>query len=144
MADNHLKIYDTPSYLPAKINYQIPLHEFYITYNIERLKMSVKLYRLTSSSSFNSDLPSDLKKALKSVLLEGEYGLEEVNLLVLLKLEFNNVLFHEAEFINILHNLIATIKHSIDITTAIGDLSAAQQNVIFLTNHLAYVLLLAP
>jgi len=37
-----------------------------------------------------------------------------------------------------------TRKSQLDITTAIGDLSAAQQNVIFLTNHLAYVLLLAP
>ncbi|MGY3702245.1 hypothetical protein [Leuconostoc gelidum] len=136
VADNHLKLYDIPSYLPAKINYQIPLREFYITYNIERLKMAVKLYRLTSSSSFNNDLPLDLKKALKSVLLEGEYGLEEINLLVLLKLEFNNVLFHESEFINILHNLIATIKRSIDITTSIGDLSAAQQNVIFFNQSL--------
>ncbi|KAA8327869.1 hypothetical protein FGL89_06265 [Leuconostoc carnosum] len=136
MADNYLKLYDIPAYLPTTINYQIPLREFYTTHNIERLKMAVKLYRLSSTSSFNRDLPLDLREVLKSILLKGEFGLEEVNLLVLLKLEFNNELFHEAEFINILHNLIATIKRNIDMTFSLGDLSMSQQNIIFFNQSL--------
>lgn len=136
MADNYLKLYDIPAYLPTTINYQIPLREFYTTHNIERLKMAVKLYRLSSTSSFNRDLPLDLREVLKSILLKGEFGLEEVNLLVLLKLEFNNELFHEAEFVNILHNLIATIKRNIDMTFSLGDLSMSQQNIIFFNQSL--------
>ncbi|MBM7436206.1 hypothetical protein [Leuconostoc rapi] len=134
--DKNLQLYESTTNLPSSITYNIPLNEFYLTHNIERLKSAVRLYRMTSKNAFNYDIPSDLRYALKSVLLEGEYGLEEVNLLILLKLEFNNVIFKESEFINVLHNLLATLTTSIDDSNSLGDLSAAQQSVIYFNQSL--------
>ena len=136
IADNKFQLYESTTNLPSVITYDISLNEFYLTHNIERLKSAVRLYRMTSKNAFNLDIPSDLRFALKSVLLEGEYGLEEVNLLVSLKLEFDNVIFKEAEFVNVLHNLLATLTKSINNSHTFGDLSAAQQSVIYFNQSL--------
>ncbi|WP_246587573.1 helix-turn-helix domain-containing protein, partial [Leuconostoc inhae] len=136
MVDKNLQLYESTTTLPALITYDIPLTEFYLTHNIERLKSAVRLYRMTSKNAFNYDIPGDLRYALKSVLLEGEYGLEEVNLLVLLKLKFDNVIFKESEFINVLHNLLATLKKSINDSNSFGDLSASQQSIIYFNQSL--------
>lgn len=117
-------------------NYQIPLYEFYLTHNIECLKSAVELYHI-SSSARDYDFPLDLSDALKSVLISGEYGLEEVNLLILLRLDFNNSLFQESEFINIIHNLLATIQQNIYSAKSFGDLSMAQQSVVYYNQSLA-------
>lgn len=136
MADKSCHLYESTNNLPSLVPYVSPLHGFYLTHNIERLKSAVRIYSMTSENKFNQDIPTDLGYALKSVLLNSEYGLEEINLLVLLRLEFDNAIFNESEFINVLHNLLDTLTQSIDNSNTLGDLSAAQQNVIYLNQSL--------
>lgn len=135
-AEKHITLHNTVSKLPDLTTYTTPLNDYYVTHNIEQLKLAVKLYQMHSTTTFNQNIPTDLKQALKEVLLNGEYGLEEINLLVLLKLKFDNVIFREAEFINIIHNLLLSIENSIDKTELLGDLSAAQQNVVYANQSL--------
>lgn len=136
LTEKKLSLYNTINQMNTTTNYQIPLNEFYLTHNIECLKSAVELYHI-SSSARDYDFPLDLSDALKSVLISGEYGLEEVNLLILLRLDFNNSLFKESEFINIIHNLLATIKQNIYATKSFGDLSAAQQSNVYYNQSLA-------